>query len=110
MKVLLDKKKCDVNAARQGDGCTPLHVAAALGHLQCAGHLLQHGAPVNSKDTTVESHHPVVDPLLRHGGHTSGGVHHRAACLIQAVWRFHVHKVRYTRHGLLTIGLIHRLP
>ena len=54
MKVLLDRNKCDVNAARLGDGYTPLHVAAAQGHLECAEHLLEHGAGVNNRDRSVE--------------------------------------------------------
>ena len=54
MKVLLDKNKCDMNAARLGDGYTPLHVAAAQGHLECAEHLLEHGAGVNNRDRSAE--------------------------------------------------------
>ena len=54
VKVLLDVGKCNVNAARQSDGYTPLHVAAAEGHLQCAELLLQQGAGVNSRDRSAE--------------------------------------------------------
>ena len=54
MKVLLDRDKCDVNAARQGDGYTPLHVAAAQGHIECSQLLLERGAGVNSRDASVD--------------------------------------------------------
>ena len=54
-----------------------------------------------------ESHPPVVDLLLQHGGHTRSGTHHSAACLIQAVWRFHVHKV-HCRHNYLCFPCYHR--
>ena len=40
-----------------------------------------------------EGYTEIADLLIKSGACTSNGRHHRAACLIQAVWRFHRHKV-----------------
>ena len=48
---------------------TPLDVAMKNGHSECANYLIRCHAP------------------------SGGGVYHRAALTIQAVWRYHRHKV-----------------
>jgi ankyrin repeat protein len=105
LRVLLIEGKCNVNTTRPSDSWTPLHTAAACGEEQCVQCLLDHGAKVNAVDTSIEKCSPLdialreghmrtAHLLIQAGAQTSGGVHHRAASLIQAVWRFHVHKRR----------------
>ena len=50
-----------------------------------------------------ENHLRTARVLTDFGGRTNGGTHHRAASLIQAVWKFHVHKVELDFEYLLSI-------
>ena len=42
----------------------------------------------------AHGHREVADYLISQGAPSGGGVYHRAALTIQAVWRLHRHRVR----------------
>ena len=74
---LLLSKRADVSA-RDNDGSTPLHWAAAMGHRDVVTLLLARGADVNAKDNRsatplhwaiARDHKDVAETLHQHGGH-----------------------------------------
>ena len=67
IKCFIFSSGANVNKPRDGDGWSPLFVAAMLGRLETANLLLQAGA-----DTTVRDNlHRTADVVARHFGHHS---------------------------------------
>ena len=50
----------------------------------------------------LNSHRDCADYLISCHAPTRGGAHHRAACTIQAVWRYYRHKVRQDSSSIFT--------
>lgn len=50
-------------------------------------------------------HRDVADYLISQGGPSGGGIFHRAALTIQAVWRLHRHRVSVSFTSLKSLGI-----
>ncbi|KAI4260827.1 MAG: hypothetical protein L6R42_003858 [Xanthoria sp. 1 TBL-2021] len=86
-----------LSKVRDMEGCTPLHHAAAFGHLQTVRYMLECGADLEARDNertalhqaTWKDHRAVVERLLKEGASSNETDDEGETALHQAAWRGH---------------------